>query len=322
MPGIEKWLYEHQILVAALAAFSGFVAGPVVTFFRATVGYLNDRSWDHVASKNTTLIAECIRDLQEAEKPATGVWAQALELYSAVLKERLECATQQLQRLQKRQAAHSERQAVQARRRLEEPRGMHKWLLLFRPYGPGAVVLHSLFYGILCMNLAIFVQAIRIHKPEHFAFSATVIFVASGLALLPRSIALRRKRLMILKGDQPESSRDHTCQHTLTLIFQAPDKASRIEQILCCLCLVAVLLGIGVGVSLLKNPNSNVHFYEVIAFLTLFILPSWMLGYDVLLRRGLAKLTRPNIPENKTVSKPPDAVLTTVGAGSAGHLFR
>ncbi len=311
----------HVTFVSALIGIVAALAGPIWNLLKEAARSLKDRSWDQRAIKNTALITQCIRDLQEAERPNGSVDAKALEPYSAVLKERLESALQQLRRLQERLAAQANRQAVRVRRRFEEPAGLRRRLLWYRPYGFAAWILHSSFYGFLCMGVASVVQAIHHynHDPdasEIAAIAAIYLLVYAGLALLPRAVALRNKRLLVLGKDQINPNRDLNWGRRLFLIFRAPDRVAAVERFFCYTCWPLVLLDL----SMKKDAIIRNREFRMLIPLLGWMLISSILSYDVWLRRALAELNTLENLGTQPVSNPADAPLTSLGAASgAGH---
>jgi hypothetical protein len=302
---MHDWLSRSQELNAAV---SGILAGPIVTVLKAAVVYLNGRSWDQRAIRNTTLIAQCIRDLQRAEKTAGGVDIQTLEPYSAVLKERLECALQQLQRVQKKRAVH-------AGGKFEEPTGIQRWLLWYRPYGSAAWILHWSFYGFLLWASGFLVaHTIRNHQPVDLAVTGIAILIYGLLALWLHSVALRCRRLTALGKNQLNVNHDLSWARRLFLMFEPPGKAAAVEQILCYFFWLQVLYGLWMTKDAIKKGEIS----ELAVTIIIAILLSWILSYDVWLRRAFARLNTLGHPGPETVSNPLDVALTGVGAASMG----
>ena len=285
MPTFVEGLIKNWITI--FAGLSG-IAGFSFSLIRSGIGYLNDRSWVQLASRNTDVAAQCIRDLNEAELRISHVETPELHLYSEVLTKRLELALQQLERLEQSKAA-------QARKRFEEPKGIVRCVLLYRPDGIAAWILHSLFYGILCLIAAVVVNAIRINREDNFIASAIFVGFVGALALVPRSVALRRKRFVILGKDQPDPNRDLNWRQVVILAFRVSDMPSRIERFLYYLCLLFAFLGLLDYLRMVANLENfkdlfiNENYERLIGLLLLTLL-GWMLRYDVLLRRALAKL--------------------------------
>jgi hypothetical protein len=314
---------------------SSFLAGHAVNLSRGVVGYLNDRRWNEMAIKNTALAAQCIRDLREAEKPSSGAAAQALEPYSVVLNERLKYALLQLQRVQ-------ERRAAQARKQFEEPAGIRRWLLLYRPYGYAARILHSSFYGILCVNATVIVLAI--HAERRYALAAAIFVpLCFGGALWARSLALRCKRLMVLGKGQPNPNRDLNWAGKLFLMFRLPGRADALERFFSYLCWAGVFYGVYVlirdpkfydfGVQIGSALRGSARFSAIRAIIDdenfsdilaevfgvmFFTLLGWMLSCDILLRRALARLNTLKHQGTELASNSSDTPLTAVRAASAG----
>ena len=105
---------------------------------------------------------------------------------------------------------------------------------------------------------------------------------------------------MILGKDQHPNG-DLNWIRKLLLLFIVPNWPSAIEQFLFLFCLLIVLSGLWTG---FKNSIDYIG-------LGFFILPAWMLGYDVLLRRALAKLT-PWVSKAESILVPTHADPTIV----------
>ena len=289
---LTDWLSGNKDWIGTVF---GILAGPVVTLLKAAIGVLNDRSWDRKSSKNSKRIAQSIRELHEIENPIGGLQSFALEPYRLGLQERIEVALRELQ-------LGRDRAAARARAQLEEPAGIRRWLLLFRPHGFIGWMVHSAFYALLLAILGtwvgfgyITVDNIRMHQADFsdLAIVLTIPLMFCGLAVLPHSIALKRKRLMILLGDRPNPNSDLSWWQRLFLIFKAPRIGISIERFFSYCFFAEFLMSPFVIRGTLRDTRqsglgADESYFPVFFTIGFFGFLAFFLWYDVLLRRALA----------------------------------
>lgn len=287
---LKHWLSGNKEWIAALSGLAGFLAGPVVSFAKTIVGYLTDRSWSQKRTKNAQIVARCIRDLNEREKLPPYLNAEILNPYSRALAERLEAALQQLESADGRTAA---RECA----KFEEPQGIRRGLLLFRPYGLTGWMLHSFFYGSVIAVAAFVVTVIHFavdNVRNHVAVASDIAFVVilpaayGAFALFPRSVALKRKKLSILQHRQPDVPDGASAIKRLLLAFPAPGRLAKFEKGIYYFCWMEMIVFPFAAKDMIGESPLTISVAVSLVFtFMVFALVAFLTGYDVYLRRRL-----------------------------------
>jgi hypothetical protein len=185
----------------SLAATVIGLAGGVLTLGRAASAALTDRSLERSIRRHTEVIQTSLaslRQLQEAKETNQQV---SLDSYHAQLVDDLSAAATGLER---------DRARVQRRsaRSLEEPTGLWKWLLLYRPEGVAGWIVHSFFYGVIFLNSEILYRWIRFGDMPGQALTTSIRGLAANLllAFYVWHVAVMHKHAAVLARQRHESN--------------------------------------------------------------------------------------------------------------------
>ena len=288
---LKQMLAGNKDFIGTFAALCGLVAGPLLTLLKSSLGVLNDRSWERKSSKSAEKIAQCLKDLHDADTPNPQVPSETIEPYRVMLRERLQSALDQLRLVR-------ERQQRRAQAMWEKPTGIHRWLLLFRPFGLAGWLIQSSFYALLIVSLIMLAVVICLPFTAKFRYGTSpvdwiilpFIFLIWGLwPLLPRSVALRRKEFMILSQGRPDANADLSPWSRRLLLFKSPSTKASVERGFAYFCVVECLASPAVARS--EAGAAPVSYPIYFATAGLFAALAALLWYDVLLRRGMSRLT-------------------------------
>jgi len=161
------------------------LAGSAIAVSKVAYSYVNDFTFKRKIAKAA---ADIDSMLPQLAKMKCDPWQQdpVLESYAQHLEEELQCNLKRLMDLK----AESQRRAA---RRNEEPQGVRRWLLLYRPEGGEGLIMQGFFYiSLITMLLMIaFLPIAGLYSI--FILPFLVLVVGSGL--FERAIALRMKRV-------------------------------------------------------------------------------------------------------------------------------
>jgi hypothetical protein len=281
---IQQFYKENKDWIAAVGTVGGFLA----TFSKTVFGFLNDVSWNRRTDKNVKLVGQLIHDIHQAESAPGGLQSQSLEPYLALLRVRLDKLLIQLQ---------SARQRVQERAlaRYYDPSGVRRWLLLYRPFGIRAWIVHSCFYAALLLLVIVPIGMTKATLRDPNGPDWPTIAILTGiyciLPLLPRSVALNARRFAISSRGESDPNRALAPWRKLLLFFRSRGVTAWIEHILFYLFLVDILSIPFWFAPAVYRGSTALQSVLVTTFCEAFIgLIAWLFWQDVLLRRSISLL--------------------------------
>jgi hypothetical protein len=290
---MKQWLTGNKEDLAAVGTISGIIAGPLITLIKEAIGFFNDRSWEKKTDKNVALIGQSLRDLHDAQQYGVLQNGDILKPFYKTLEERIQQAAGELE--QQRQ-----RLVRQMNARLEEPTGVRRWFLLFRPHGFSGWVVHATFYAFavtittgLVFFLHVNIDNMRMHQGNFFDVLFGVVFfvIYGAFALLPRAVSLKQRRCWIACRGREDPNSDLAWWRKLILAFAINKTGAWIERVFCFFCAFAAVYTPYLSVT--QSPM-NASAPDTLGRLLLISLDSlfflwlaWLLWYDVLLGRAL-----------------------------------
>jgi hypothetical protein len=203
-----------QAYVPTAAALVG-LAGGVLALGKTVRGALTDRSLGNDIRRHMQNIHETLARLRRSDEMKEAVSPLSVDSYRAQLLDDLKAESRSLERAR---AGLVERKG----RRLQEPIGVRKWLLWFRPEGIAGWFVQSLFYGL------IFIAAFL---AVHLAFNERDILTGVGVVIeylifagYVGSVATihRHTKVLALRLEVPNPNLDLPWWKKLLQLFSLP----------------------------------------------------------------------------------------------------
>lgn len=159
------------------------------TAARATITYVDDRTISRRAAKTSDQIGALLIRLGKLQSERMMTQTARLQQYKLQLEEDLDSKLKALEDIRAQKQAR-------ALKRNEEPKGINRWLLLYRPEGLDGFIV-QFFYYVFAMTAVFLVVgfpfAVAAVREWDVSFLLIGAAVYAGLALYPRSISLRMK---------------------------------------------------------------------------------------------------------------------------------
>lgn len=166
----------------------GGIAGAAFAALKVSITYAVDQTLNRKAAKTVDEIDAFLGRLVKLEDEKAIIQTPTLEEYKLQVEEDLQARLRTLEAIR----AQKRRRAV---RRNEEPKGIQRWLLLYRPEGFDGLIIQSLYY---VFSLAIVLLVIEVpivlvvrHLEGWVIVPGILVYVL--IALYLRSVSLRLK---------------------------------------------------------------------------------------------------------------------------------
>ena len=208
--------------VAAMAAAIG-LAGGIVALAKSVGEILTDRSLSQRVRRNTQAITETLTRLRQLNEMNAANPSLTADSYRAQLLDDLQAESQSLDLTRTRLEWRK-------RRRRDDPSGMHRWLLLFRPKGITGWFLQSFFYGMLLVTVFLVREVGALRRQDITGWStATVCWILFTLYVW--NVALVHRHLKVIVHPQGRTSHDsgHGWWKKLLVLLPSPVEGSLVK---------------------------------------------------------------------------------------------
>jgi hypothetical protein len=290
---LPQQVQNHIGLAEMLTKIAGF-SGSAIAVIKVSVTFLNDRSFKRKISKTASEIDGLLTQLRQLKEEPWMQHGGSLDAYQAHLEEDLEDKLERLHELKVEKL-------LRATRRNAEPRGIRRWLLLYRPEGFDGFSMQSWFYFLLMFNLFLLVVPL-INTAYSFVLILALPWI--GMAFYVRSIALRLKGVgnaVRLRCVTPPNSDLGGFRQTLVLWLHGQWFSRTIFYVLF---LLAVWLQIYAARYLHKNGAEARGVWGFMLVLTLILLAAGeIFRADALSRRAKGRLAGATVAEAVTVAE-------------------
>jgi hypothetical protein len=165
------------------------IAASVVTALKLSIDYAIDHTLKRKTAKTVNEIDALLGRLDKFQDGKPIIQTPNLERYKILVEEDLQARLRTLETIN----AQKQRRAV---RRNEEPKGIYRWLLLYRPEGFDGLMVQFIYYAASVYVVLWLVVVVRTSVQKWNADSAIILVVGlvfPMLALYARSVSLRMK---------------------------------------------------------------------------------------------------------------------------------
>ncbi len=288
---------------SSLIELLGTVGGSVAAAFGAlkfAVPYVLDQTLNRKAAKTATEIDTLLGRLINLEDQKGGMQALNLESYKLEVQENIQAKLRLLD------AIRAKRQQ-RALSRNEEPKGVGRWLLFYRPDGFDGLLVQLTYYIAAFTALDIAIVGVAMFPDLDRGAIVVVVVVAllvAAVALYARSVSLRMKSVgnkMRLEGIGNPNNDLGWLRRNLLILKRADDLWGQRFW-------YYVLLFIAVsGPFIEQQKGRNLSWWEEVYIVTAYLLLAQVVKAHALLRRGSLKMGNETKHEEvRTAESTPD----------------
>lgn len=276
------------------------LAGSAVTTVKVFTGYAIDQSLNRRVTKTTDEIDALLGRLAKLEREQATAQTANLAQYKLQVEEDLQSKLRALERIR----AQKHGRAI---RRNEEPKGIQRWLLVYRPEGFNGLIIQTLYYAFcLVVILGVIIIPIELLWSQNQEGLLGIIlgpFVAISyglIALYLRSISLRQKSVgnAVRLDPSKHPNRDLGWLRRNLLIFKKGDGFSGLRALYYFLLFMALYLPIISWVFRIHAPSTafqRIFYQSQVGQVGLWVPIVYLLFAEILKSDALSRRARANL---------------------------